>query len=258
MADRSWVGEMSVEAEKRVALVTGGGGGIGIATCRALCDTGVRVIIGDLLAERAQQAAASLRAEGFDATAAVIDVSERASVDRVFDEILSAHGRLDILANLAGVVRNDLIAKIKDQDFDLTIASHLRGTLNCIRAAIPTMRKQRYGRIVNMSSVAALGTIGGASYGAAKGAIESMARTAARELAADNITVNCVAPGLIRAGMFLTTPQQFQAAGIERTPMKRAGSPEEVAACIAFFASSAASFVTGQTLYVCGGLSVGF
>jgi len=194
----------------------------------------------------------------FDAVAATIDVTDRAAVEQAVRDIIANHGRLDILANLAGVVRNDLIAKIKDADFEATFESHVRGTLNCMRAIIPTMRQHQYGRIINMSSVAARGAIGGGAYGAAKGAIESMSRTAALELATDGITVNCVAPGLVDAGMFLTTPKHFQDAGIERTPMKRSGTPEEVAACIAFFASQEASYVTGQTLFVCGGLSVGF
>jgi len=219
---------------------------------------GARVFVGDLFGDRAEQGAATLRAMGLDVVAATIDVTDRAIVEQVIGDIVANNGRLDILANLAGVVRNDLIAKIKDADFDATYDSHVRGTLNCMRAVIPTMRRHQYGRIINIGSVAARGSIGGGAYGAAKGAIESMTRTAALELAADGVTVNCVAPGLIDAGMFLTTPKHFQDKGIERTPMKRSGSPEEVAACIAFFASEGASYVTGQTLFVCGGLSVGF
>lgn len=243
---------------RRIALITGGAGAIGSATCRALGPSGTRILVGDLDRDRAEEAAAALRGDDIDAAAAVVDVSRRADVDALISGIAAEHGRLDILVNLAGVVRNDLFAKIKDEDFDLTLSSHVRGTMNCMRAAIPVMRRQRYGRIVSMSSVAVLGSIGGGAYGAAKGAIEAMARAAALEVAADGVTVNCVAPGLIDAGMFLTTPKQFQDAGIQRTPMKRPGTAEEVAACIAFLASPAASYVTGQTLFVCGGLSVGF
>lgn len=244
--------------EQRVALLTGAAGGLGVAASRALGKTGVKVVMADMDDGRAEAAATALRSEGIVAQGAGLDVTDRLAVDAFVAEVMKTHGRLDILVNLAGVVRNDYLTKVKDEDFDLTFASHVKGTMHCMRAAMPIMRGRKYGRVINMSSVAALGAVAGTSYGAAKGAIESMSRVAAIESAKEGITVNCVAPGMIAAGMFLTTPQHYQAFNIDRTPMKRAGTPEEVAYCIAFFASEAASFVTGQTLFVCGGLSVGF
>lgn len=164
----------------------------------------------------------------------------------------------ETLINMAGVVRTAAFSRITDEDFELTFKTHVSGTMHCMRAISPIMRDQQYGRIVNISSIAALGAIGGGSYSAAKGAIEALSRVAAVEWATRGITVNCVAPGLIAAGMNLNVPQDFQEAGIAKTPMKRNGTAEEVAHAIAFFASPEASFITGQTLFVCGGISVGF
>ncbi len=243
---------------QRVAVVTGGGGALGSATGRTLARRGHHAVLIDASEERAQATAQALSREGFSASARGVDVTDREAVRSAIESIAAEHGGIDVLVNMAGVVRNASFGKITAEDFDITMRTHVTGTLHCMQAAVPGMRARGYGRIVNISSVAALGSVGGGAYGAAKGAIESLSRTAALEFAARGITVNCVAPGLIAAGMFLTTEQQFQDAGIARVPMKRAGTAEEVADCIAFLASPQASYVTGQTLFVCGGLSTGF
>ncbi|MBI3991914.1 MAG: SDR family oxidoreductase [Candidatus Lambdaproteobacteria bacterium] len=243
--------------QQAVALVTGGGGGLGRAVCLALGQTGAHVVANDRDEARAEACAQALQAAGHAASAAAGNVSSAEAVDALKAQIIQRFGRLDILVNMAGNVANDLLVKVKDEDFIATLDAHLRSTLNCMRAFAPLMRERSYGRIVNMSSVAALGIVGGTSYSAAKGAIEALSRTAAMELARYGITVNCVAPGLINAGMFLTNPEHFRQAGIARTPMGRPGEPEEVAAAIRFLASREAGYITGQTLLVCGGLSVG-
>jgi len=207
---------------------------------------------------RAEAAATGLAGEGLAVHGRALDVTDAAACSALIAGIAAEHGGIDVLVNMAGVVRNAAFSRITAEDFDRTLRTHVHGTLHCMQAAGAAMRERQYGRIVNISSIAALGSVGGGAYGAAKGAIESLSRAAAIEWAPRGITVNCVAPGLIAAGMTLGVPKEFQDAGVARTPMKRNGTAEEVAHAIAYFASPEASFVTGQTLFVCGGLSIGF
>jgi 3-oxoacyl-[acyl-carrier protein] reductase len=242
----------------RIALVTGGAGGIGRAVCQKIAAQGMRVLVVDVRAEEAAEVAASLGERGWAATGIACDVTNPEAVVELRDGVLKRDGTPSVLVNLAGTIKNDVIAKIQDEDLDATIATHVKGTLAVMRAFIPSMKARKYGRIVNTSSIAARGAIGGGSYGAAKGAIEALSRSAALELARHGITVNCVAPGLIETGLYLTTPQEFREKALGRIPMNRLGTPEDVAACFAFLASEGARYVTGQTLIVCGGLSIGF
>lgn len=245
------------EKAHRVAVVTGGAGGIGIAVCRALALTNQHVFVVDLDASRARVACEQLSSEGFNVSDAACDVSNGDAVNALRDRIQREVGTATTLVNLAGVVRNAVLSKVTDEDFALTMTSHVGSTLNMMRAFAPGMKALGYGRIVNTSSIAAQGSLAGISYGAAKGAIEAMSRSVAIELASRGITVNCICPGIIDTGMFLMTPKEYQEHLLSRSPMKRVGTPAEVASCVKFLASEEASFVTGQTLFVCGGISVG-
>lgn len=241
----------------RVALVTGASGGLGRSCCAVLASSGLHVVVADLDQVAAAKVAAEIEEGGSSAQGVALDVRDRAATEAVVQGIVDEHGGLDVVVNLAGVLRNQMLTKIVDDDFDLVMATHLKGTLNTMRAAVPHMRERGYGRIVNMSSVAARGSVAGSAYGAAKGAIEALTRSVALEVARHGITANCVAPGLIGAGMFKTVDEDYQKEVAERIPTRRLGEPEEVGACVAFLASPAASYVTGQTLTICGGLSLG-
>lgn len=244
---------------KKVAVVTGGAGALGVVTGAVLARRGDIVYLLDADAQRAEKQAQILADSGLAVKGRRLDVTDAAACLAVIADIAGEHdGAIDTLVNMAGVVRNAAFSRISSEEFNLTLDTHVKGTLHCMQAVGPIMREKQYGRIVNISSIASRGSVGGGAYGAAKGAIEALTRTAAIEWATRGITVNCVAPGLIAAGMTLGVPKEFQDAGIARTPMKRNGTAEEVAHAIAFFGSPEASFITGQTLFVCGGLSAGF
>jgi 3-oxoacyl-[acyl-carrier protein] reductase len=228
----------------RVALVTGAAGGIAPPVCAALASQDMHVVAVDIDGPGV---------EGRGDRSVELDVTDADAVTA----LVSSLDRLDVVVNLAGVIRRAAILDVTHDDFTAVMAAHAEGTLNTMRAAVPLMRAAGYGRIVNTSSIAVRGTVNGISYGAAKAAIEGMSR-AALELAPDGITVNCVAPGLIDAGMFNTAPEETRRAFTARVPMHRLGTPADIAAAVAFLASDEAGYVTGQTLTVCGGLTLGF
>jgi 3-oxoacyl-[acyl-carrier protein] reductase len=240
-----------------LAIVCGGAGGLGEAVCLALSAASMTVAIVDIDHHAIGRVADAVRSTGGTAYGFESDISDPDAVVDLRMKVIDNLGPPDILANLAGVTRNAVLWKVTDDDFEAVQKSHVRSTLNTMRSFVPDMRTKHYGRIVNTSSIASLGTRGGSSYSAAKGAIEALSRTASLELARDGITVNCVSPGVVGTGMFARTPEDFQTRMLEKIPLGRPGKSEEVAAVFAFLASREAGYITGQTINVCGGLTVG-
>ncbi len=244
----------------RVALVTGGGRGIGESTCRLLAGLGAAVVVADRDLGPAVAVAQAIDAGGGRALALDCDVAERDQVESVVGRAVETYGQLDILVACAGITRDNLIHKMTDEDWDGVIATHLRGSFQAARAAQAHMVAQRYGKMVFVSSTSALGNRGQSNYAAAKAGLQGFTRTLAIELGPFNVNVNAVAPGLIETRMTHATAdrigrpwEEYAAQRAAEIPLRRVGQPDDVATVIAFLASDAASYVSGQTIYVAGG-----
>ena len=244
--------------EGKTALVTGGSRGLGRAVCLELAKGGASVVLcyaGNEAA--AQETVREIEALGAKALTICCDVSDAAQVDALVKAAVETFGRIDILVNNAGITRDNLLMRMSEADFDAVISTNLKGTFLCMKAVSRLMLKQRYGRIVNLSSVVGLrGNAGQVNYAASKAGVVGMTKSLAKELASRGVTVNAVAPGFIETDMTAALTDAARAAAQGSIPMNRLGAPEDVAKAAAFLAGDGAAYITGQVLAVDGGMAM--
>ncbi|MGH7265066.1 MAG: 3-oxoacyl-ACP reductase FabG [Candidatus Rokuibacteriota bacterium] len=241
----------------RVAMITGAGSGIGEATARRFAADGATVVVNDVDAERARAVADDLQKSGAAALAIGADVTRREDVDRMVGRAVERYGRLDVLVNNAGINRDAMSHKMTEEQWDQVLTVNLKGTFLCAQAALARMRERGWGRVINTSSIGSLGNIGQANYAASKAGVIGLTRTLALEYARYGVTVNCVAPGAVLTPMLAGVPDAVREKITGRIPLGRIADPSEVAAVHAFLASEEAGYITGQVIFVDGGMSVG-
>ena len=248
--------EIGMNLDGKIAVVTGGGRGIGQAVSLRLAALGAKVIVNYVQRpEPAMETVARIEAAGGKARALQFDVADTAAVDTALQAVAKDEGRIDILVNNAGITRDGLLMKMKEEAWDAVIDTNLKGAFNTIKAVSRVMMKQRWGRIVNISSVIGYaGNAGQVNYASAKAGMIGLTKSVARELASRGITVNAVAPGYIETEMTGGLAEEVTAKIMAEIPQARLGSPDDVAAAVAYLVSEGASYVTGQTLHVNGGM----
>jgi 3-oxoacyl-[acyl-carrier protein] reductase len=239
----------------RIAVVTGGTRGIGLAIARALAEDGASVVVSGRDAARLESAVTELEGLGAAAVGVAADQSKREDCERLVDAAKERFGRIDVLVNNAGITRDQLLVRMKDDEWDQVMDTNLRGVFLMTRAVARSMMRQKSGRIVNITSTAgAMGNPGQVNYSAAKAGVIGLTKAAARELAHWNILVNAVAPGLIETDMTAGIPGEAREALLQQVPLRRIGAAREVAEVVRFLAGDGAAYVTGQTIHVNGGL----
>jgi len=246
-----------MRVENKITIVTGSGQGIGFGIAERLAEEGAVVIINDVNEENAKKAVETIEKNGGKADSFIADVSKKDQVEAMVAATLEKHGRIDILVNNTGVLRDNYIQNMSEEDWDFVIDVNLKGTFFCMQAASAPMREQKYGKICSISSRAYLGNRGQANYSASKGGIVSLTRAMAIELARFKINVNAVAPGLIDTPLIQSLRKDIIEELERKQPMGQAGTTRDIANAVLFLVSDESEFVTGQCLLVDGGKSLG-
>ncbi len=240
---------------EQVAVITGAGRGIGKAIAERLALKGAKVVIADLNLQDAEAVAKEISSKGAEARAVSVDVSSSESVKTMFNEVVKDFGAIDILINNAGITRDTLVLRMKEEDWDAVINVNLKSVFLCSKEAIRVMAKKRYGRIVNIASVVAfMGNPGQANYSASKAGIVGLTKTLAREYASRGITVNAVAPGFIQTAMTEKLPENVKEEMLKSIPLGRFGTVQDVANAVEFLASPESGYITGHVIHVNGGM----
>ncbi|MBC7386757.1 MAG: 3-oxoacyl-ACP reductase FabG [Cryobacterium sp.] len=241
----------------KIAIITGSGRGLGAATALRLANEGADIVVNDISSEAAREMASVIEKIGRRVLMSTHDVSLTSEANALVDSAMKAFGKIDVLVNNAGITRDGMLHKLTEEKFDEVIRVNLKGPFNMGQACAKVMMEKKYGKIVNLASIAWLGNIGQTNYSASKAGLVGMTRTWALELSRYQINVNAVAPGLINTQMTQAIPAEVKEKFIAKIPLRRMGNPEDIAAVIAFLASDEANYITGQCIQVDGGLTTG-
>jgi len=244
-----------MELKDKVAVITGAARGIGLECACTLAREGANIVLADVNREALEEAAQKVRKEGVEALPVGADVTSAEEVESLMKTAVDKLGRLDVLVNNAGITRDQLLLRMKKEDWDLVLDINLNGTFNCTKSAARIMMKQRSGRVVNIASViGVIGNAGQANYASSKAGIIGFTKSVARELAPRDITVNAVAPGFIDTEMTRAIPQKAREDLMQQIPINRLGTPADVAHCVRFLVLPASDYITGQVIHVNGGM----